>query len=181
MHLPTYKPHSVEKEQFIEFWRRQYNDPNEHLYEDNIRQTLTEQTVLNLYRWKNGTPLSQRKTESLRRNFIERIDELEAIGKDANIDVLLARFTQGGAIWKIFWLHCWEPDRFPIYDQHVHRAMAFIQKGVREEIPTMDECKILTYKERYLAFHSEFHYDNRIVDKALWTFGKFLKLYPNFS
>ena len=32
----------------------------------------------------------------------------------------------GGAIWRIFWLHVQHTQHFPIYDQHVHRAMAFL-------------------------------------------------------
>jgi hypothetical protein len=69
--------------------------------------------------------------------------------------------------------------RFPIYDQHVHRAMAFIQTGALEEIPTDDAQKIASYIHRYLPFHATFagigiQSVNRAVDKALWAFGKFL-------
>ena len=69
-------------------------------------------------------------------------------------------------------------ERFPIYDQHVHRAMAFLQTGEREEIPDYDPQKVESYWRRYLPFHATFEgIESRSVDKALWAFGKFLKEY----
>jgi hypothetical protein len=75
-----------------------------------------------------------------------------------------------------FWLHCWQPARFPIYDQHVHRAMAFIESGEREEIPKNEASKVRAYLDRYLPFHRQFAgLDLRAVDRALWFYGKFIK------
>jgi hypothetical protein len=65
--------------------------------------------------------------------------------------------------------------RYPIYDQHVHRAMRFIQTGARDEIPAADAQRINAYLDGYVPFHSLFAaLDPRQVDKALWAFGKFL-------
>jgi hypothetical protein len=84
-------------------------------------------------------------------------------------------------------MHCFHPDRFPIYDQHVYRAMVFIQEGGMEELNGLsDKAAIKTYLERYLPFHREFEKLNlpfdrnkdgarhRNIDRALWTFGKCL-------
>jgi hypothetical protein len=129
---------------------------------------------LDWFEWKNGTPLSGPKKNSVLRNFVARRDELASL-QDESPARLLAHFSEGGVIWRIFWLHCWQPKRFPIYDQHVHRAMQFIETGVKEEIPAKDEAKIRAYLEQYMPFHARFDgTPQRNVDKALWAFGKFI-------
>lgn len=170
-----YSPLQATSAQFVEFWSRRYVYSNEALYDDNIGRELTERRVLDLYEWKNGTPLSARKLASVRRNFIDRLDEIPQLGAGTNAEDFLKRFAEGGAIWRIFWLHCWQPMRFPIYDQHVHRAMTMILGGVPQEIPEYDPRKIDSYIRKYCAFHATFAgIDGRSLDKALWSFGKFL-------
>jgi hypothetical protein len=73
---------------------------------------------------------------------------------DESPSELLARFREGGVIWRIFWLHCWQPERFPIYDQHVHRAMRFLQTGKPDEIPLREADKIRAYLSDYMPFHA---------------------------
>lgn len=171
----VYEPKKVDRATFVAFWSQRYQYAQEHLYDDNIEMPLTEQRVLDLFRWKNGTHLSELKLQSVIRNFINRIDELHTIPPDVDAKTFLLRFAAGGAIWRIFWLHCWQPDRFPIYDQHVHRAMAFLGTGTKEEIPGFDPRKIDSYINRYLPFYSTFKdLGHRDVDRALWSFGKFL-------
>jgi hypothetical protein len=107
-------------------------------------------------------------------NFVARRHELNEL-KDKSPLALLSHFSEGGPIFRIFWLHCWQPERFPIYDQHVHRAMRFIQAGVKEEIPDKDNEKISAYIDQYMPFHAWFDgMPQRSVDKALWAFGKFI-------
>jgi len=119
-------------------------------------------------------PLAGKKQVALRR-FDERLDELKQCQPNQSASDLLKQFADGGVIWTIFLLHCWQPVRFPIYDQHVHRAMVFIQTGAVEEIPPYGPRKINSYVREYLPFHATFDgIDNRSVDKALWAFGKFL-------
>lgn len=171
-----YQPSEASEAQFVEFWRLRYAYAKENIYEENIGQELTEQRILSLFRWKNGAPLSRRKQKSVNDNFVCRRAELAKFQLDANANDFLDCFRCGGAIWRIFWLHCWQPARFPIYDQHVHRAMAFIENGVIEEIPTYNPRKVKSYLQRYLNFHERFSgMSGRDVDKALWAFGKFLK------
>ena len=170
-----YQPTQANEQQFVEFWSLRYEYPEEHRYLNNVGQELTEQRILELYRWKNGTPLSNKKLESVHRNFVQRRGELEQLQPNLTVNDFLAHFADGGAIWRIFWLHCWQPNQFPIYDQHVHRAMAFICNGIREEIPQYSPRKIEAYINRYLPFHARFAgLDGRAVDKALWAFGKFI-------
>lgn len=175
MPMIIYQPLQANTTEFVEFWSLRYEYAEEHLYNENIGKELTKQRILDLFRWKNGTRLSDRKQASVLRNFFARRGELAQLRPNQNANDLLGHFANGGAIWRIFWLHCWQPSRFPIYDQHVHRAMAFIQTGACEEIPAYDPRKIESYIQRYLPFHATFNgIDGRSVDKALWAFGKFL-------
>jgi hypothetical protein len=172
--LIIYEPVSADARAFIEFWSARYTGYDDDFYEANVGQELTQARILEWFEWKNGTPLSELKRKSVLRNFVARRDELASLRDEAPTQ-LLAHFSEGGVIWRIFWLHCWQPKRFPIYDQHVHRAMRFIETGVREEIPAKDPDKIRAYIERYMPFHARFEgQPQRAVDKALWAFGKFI-------
>jgi hypothetical protein len=101
----------------------------------------------------------------------------ERIRHDASPDKLETFLNRsGGAIWRIFWLHLQHPGHFPIYDQHVHRAMAFMLMWTDIEIPGRDRKKVQSYLENYRSFFDGFsECDRRQVDRALWTFGRFLK------
>ena len=174
MRLIIYEPVGADAGAFIEFWSARYTGYDDDFYEANVGQELTEARILDWFAWKNGTPLSALKRKSVLRNFVARRDELSSL-RDETPTQLLAHFSEGGVIWRIFWLHCWQPKRFPIYDQHVHRAMRFIESGVREEIPGKDPDKIRAYVENYMPFHARFDgLPQRAVDKALWAFGKFI-------
>ena len=175
--LTVYRPLRAKPAAFVEFWSALYDDPQEKLYENSIEGPLTAEKVDRLFIWKNGGKLSKPKQRSVERNYIARLDEFHDLPKDTPAEDFLARFSAGGAIWRIFWLHCWSPDRFPIYDQHVHRAMARIEETQPEEL---NECgdseKIRRYLDQYIPFHDRFRgLDPRQVDRALWSFGKFLK------
>jgi hypothetical protein len=128
MRLIIYRVANADAKEFVEFWSARYTGYDDEFYEANTGRELTEERILALFEWKNGTPLSGPKRNSVLRNFVARRDELPRAADESASD-LLARFGEGGVIWRIFWLHCWQPARFPIYDQHVHRAMRFIEKG----------------------------------------------------
>ena len=179
MHLIIYDPVKADKEAFVAFWSDRYPGGDDDFYDRNVGQELTEERILGWFEWKNGTPLSARKRNSVLTNFVARRCELAMILPDETPAQILQRFSDGGAIWRIFWLHCWQPARFPIYDQHVHRAMRFIQDGVRKkedlQIPEKDPDKIQAYIDQYIPFHARFDgLPHRKVDKALWAFGKFI-------
>lgn len=176
MKLITYKPELSDPDTFVAYWAAQYHDPHENLYTQNIGQPFTGQTIHPLFFWKNGMRLSAQKRQSVEDNYVAAIKKIATLPLETNARSFLNHFPKGGAIWRIFWLHCWQPVRYPIYDQHVHRAMAFIEKQKLEEIPESDNDKIELYLGKYLSFHGQFNRcDLRSVDKALWTYGKFIK------
>jgi len=167
----------VKPKDFVGFWEQLYSGYDENFYRKNIGQPLTKDLIEKWFEWKNGTPLSAAKTQTIRRYFSPE----ERIGADANADAL-AEFLnrRGGAIWRIFWLHLQHHRHFPIYDQHVHRAMAFLRKRpdheTPAEIPADNPTKVRNYLEVFRPFFDRFEDCNRRqVDRALWSFGRFLK------
>ena len=73
-------------------------------------------------------------------------------------------------IWKIFALHILNPDEYPIFDQHVYRAMVYLKTGKIEGIPKTSKEKQLKYIGEYLHFYNDEHehYEDRNLDKALF-------------
>lgn len=170
--------------EFVEFWGCRYFDPNDiKIYEKHIGGPHTAQSLHKLFRWKFGH-FHESKSDEVNRHFINRRNRAAALVKNlANrprrefAAEFLRTFGTGGAIRRIFWLHCWNND-FPLYDQHVHRAMTHIlNNGRTEELAKAKEPEqIDLYLDRYLPFFDAFPVlRSRMVDKALWQFGKALK------
>src|ERR1700691_6794905 len=176
---------------FIDFWAHLYGDDWEDLYVNNISiKPFTDKAIRALFVWKNGGELSAKKKKSVEKNYVSNKEHegVERAMRFSQPDIKEAEefakgfltndFLEGGAIWRIFWLHCCN-QLFPIYDQHVHRAMIFIEEGRIEELSNFsDEQKIESYLTRYLRFHRRFAGDQRKIDKALNTFGRFIKAWP---
>lgn len=189
------RPTIVGDNEFVDFWADQYRYSLEYLYENSISiKPFTDDAIRNLFLWKNGGKLSESKSESVERNYIQnkkhasvenaigfvKEGQTEEAAKLAR-DFLINDFPEGGAIWRIFWLHCCD-QRFPIYDQHVHRAMVFIKNGQLEELGAFsEEDKVESYLTKCRHFHSRFSGEQRKVDKALVTFGLFLKRWPGIA
>ena len=164
------------QEEFVTFWAKQYFYKNDDLYTQNIGKSLSYETIQKLFLWKNGGPLSGLKKKSVQENFASRLSELTKLPRDCGAESFLNLFATGGAIWRIFFLHIWQPNKYPIYDQHVHRSMCFLKNGRMEEIGQNADGIIESYIRSYLPFYAEFPtMPVRSVDKALWMFGRFLK------
>lgn len=163
----------VSLKDFVRFWERLYSGYDENFYQENIGQPLTEERIAQWYEWKNGRALSTKKNESIRKYG----KPAERIGLETNTDTLREFLNRpGGAIWRIFWLHLQHPRHYPIYDQHVHRAMAFMLKRTDLNIPTTNPAKVRAYLQEYRLFFAQFHECHfRQVDRALWSFGRFLQ------
>ncbi len=175
MPLIVYDPTETTKTRFVEFWSARYKGYDEDFYQKNIGKQLTKQRILDWYEWKNGMPLAPLKLTSVITNFVSRRNELDEVSPGVTAEEFLRRFASGGVVWRIFWLHIWQPRNFPIYDQHVYRAMRFIQGGEKKEISKKDSEKIHSYVDEYLPFYARFDgFNHREVDKALWSFGEFL-------
>lgn len=186
--LPIYRLQQATIPQFIQYWGARYRDENEHLYTASIRGPQTRETLTKLLRWKLGVfSHAGRISASLEQNFLSRIDTARKLSKGVSAEEFLQQFPSGGAILRIFWLHCWHPRRFPIYDQHVYRAMRFIREGKKEELRA--SRVIDSYLQSYLPFFEPFRaaaaelpFDvandglpERMADRALVMFGLEIK------
>jgi hypothetical protein len=184
-------PDPASPREFIEFWALRYSDPNERLYTANINcPHHTAETLTQLFRWKIGAWLFARTLEhTVKPHLLSRIEEARALPPDISAADFLQVFRDGGAIYRIFWLHCWHPRRFPIFDQHVHRAMTFICNGNMEELSEYgDEEKIHKFIEAYIPFFASVSdvgipFDlksdgvpGRKVDRALMAFGQAISI-----
>ena len=167
----------TDKDKFIEFWARRYSyrsDEYTELYNENIGQALNDERVRKLFRWKNGTNISKGKSKSVEIYVAElnkspKIDSLEK-GKEyiANLN--------GGAVWDIFWIHCLNNKLFPIFDQHASRAMSDMNELNLDDLKSYSRSEqINIYFNHYIPFISKIGGDMRLLDKALFAYGKELK------
>lgn len=173
--LITYVAKESSPAEFVEFWSNFY--PYDDGPYDRSISNLNEENILALFKWKNGGPLSLRKQKSVEQHYVQPGCKVPA---DITAEQYLnEQCVTGGAIWRIFWLHCCRKDEFPIFDQHVYRAMSFIQLGKGEELAGMtDRKKIELYLNQYLPFYKSIVQPNqRNTDRALLMFGQFLKTY----
>jgi len=159
---------------FVGFWAGLYQYPEEEKYLNNIDGPHTHETLRELFEWEMGKRFLRTQFPNVKCNFIDRMKEARYLPEDISAADFLDQFPLGGPIYRIFWIHCWQPNRFPIYDQHVHRAMTYLEDGKPEELKSHNALR--SYLRRYLPFHQQFKgLDQRQVDRALWTFGKHLK------
>lgn len=167
---------------FVEFWARTYTDKNEPIYSECIRNPLTKESVRNLFTWK-AMAINRTTIKEGDNKFVEAV--VDNLGRFQNMPLsmledadkfLTTELKDRGMIWKIFVLHILHPDKYPIFDQHVYRAMVYLKTGEIKEIPESNEEKQLKYINEYLSFYNEHgYYEDRKLDKALFSFGQFLK------
>lgn len=159
---------------FVKFWAGYYLPKKEHLYLKNVGKPLTGKRVMDLFIWKNGGPIAAQKLRSIKDNYLAKKPMPPTRGDKAQINDFICQ--SGGAIWRIFWLHCHDPVEYPIFDQHVFRAMKHIQTGKILEIGKTNKVKANQYVNEYLPFHRSFTcHDKKKLDEALWAYGKHLK------
>ena len=175
--LEVVKYVSANEKDFVGFWSRQYSYDLEHRYDESIKKTpLDESAVWALFEWKNGTEeIAQKKKQSIASVYLPQLKKMPVL-KSLQDDKNYLATLQGGAIWDIFWLHCINPELFPIFDQHAYRSMAKITAMGPPEIPSTRPQKIRSYFEEYIPFTKRFvSVSLRDLDKALFAYGRFLK------
>ena len=164
---------SCDISQFVEFWSACYTSENEDQYSQNISRELTSETIYQLFEWKNG---GRRLTEKKKKSVVDKINLLNSLQNNISLNDFFEKLGKGGTIWNIFFLHILLPTQYPIFDQHVYRAMVFIKTRKIEEIPNNDKAKQQKYITEYIPFYRDLGaFPDRKLDKALWAFGKFLK------
>jgi hypothetical protein len=172
----TTRPRQITtKAEFVGFWSGEYYDELESLYDDSINRPLTEENIWALFKWKNGSEgISERKKEAIRSTYLSQLSDLPQIPDIPSGKRYIAHLA-GGPIWDIFWVHCLSPGLFPIFDQHTYRAMAKIDGLPHLEIPASREKKIQIYFDSFIPFIQRLGGASRSLDKALFSYGRFLK------
>lgn len=182
MNLVTFhKNYSTDIVAFITFWSTQYLFSNETLYVNSISKTeFTVEDIQNLYVWKNGMKLSELKQKSLEDKIISKLSIINDLKSNADIDLeaFNKEFKGLSAVWKIFLLHIISPNKYPIYDQHIHRTFIFIHNEDWNNISNdtiSNKDKEAFYVNRYLPFiQSSNLRDLKQLDEAFFAFGQFL-------
>lgn len=175
--------------EFITFWSKRYSYANELVYSNSISQQIFDDVhIQNLYVWKNGMKLSEKKQKSLDDKIIKKLAAINDFKKNEAVDLDLFRneFKNLTAVWKIFLLHLISPNIYPIYDQHIHRTFLFIHKEdwtniSNDNISNKEKEKF--YFERYLPFIQASNVCKiKQMDEAFFAFGQFLNTrnYGNF-
>jgi hypothetical protein len=169
---------------FIDHWASRYGDDkgrDEAFYDPYIGKDKRDMDVLTpLFMWKNGGVIAARKLEGIRKNYFD--DWTDDNGLEARY---LDPRKDNGPIWNIFYLHCRQPNRYPIFDQHAHRAMVYIQTGTICEDLTSDHELVYKSYDNYRCFVKGVQQDGkhelRTIERALYTFGRFLKRVKPFA
>ena len=172
----TFQIHCGDRRAFVDLWSAGYSYKAEYKYENNIGRPLTIDSRRELFEWKNQmAPIAPDKYKGIEKNY-----PLEFEGDKVQRYLRVGKQGDGRAIWNIFYLHCLDPLTWPIYDQHAFRAMKYIKTGKIEEIGTDEGLKYESYLDEYVPLFrdwvKEVGNNDRVVDKAFFQFGRFLKL-----
>lgn len=179
LNLPILQNEQTTLPQFINFWSGFYNYPSEALYANVEKAQFSETDIRELYEWKNGMPLSGLKQISLNDKVLSKVEIINQLKRSTVFDLqaFLMEFGDLSFVWKIFLLHIIKPQKYPIYDQNIHRSFNFIHnrehRGINHAISEKNKQQF--YLEDYLPF-----IDNlkgipvRKIDRAFFTFGQFL-------
>ena len=164
---------------FVDSWSKLYSYNNESIYKNAISKKVFEiDDIQNLFVWKNGMKLSVLKQKSLETNILNKLEIINYLKNDFNLETFKIEFKKISAVWKIFLLHIIKPNLYPIYDQHIHRTFLFIHS---EDYSTISNTSINNkqketfYFERYFPFiQKESIKDIKKLDEAFFAFGQFL-------
>lgn len=172
---------ACECDQFVDFWSLLYAYPQEDLYSDNIvKVKLCAGELKDLFVWKNGRTLSKAKDTSFQKKILAKLKTVNDLKQSFSLEKFDAEFGNLTTIWRIFLLHCIRPSEYPIFDQHVFRAMHYLENRSIGEISKSERKKYAQYVEWYLPFFTRTkqlsNRDYVKVDRALWSFGKALNL-----
>lgn len=166
---------------FIASWSILYSYSNEAIYKKAIsKEVLSINDIQNLYVWKNGMKLSELKQKSLDDKIKSKRSIINKFKSNDKIDTecFKKEFKNLSAVWKIFLLHIINPNKYPIYDQHIHRTFLFIHKEDYTNISNTsitDKNKEKFYFDRYLPFIEANNIkDLKKLDEAFFAFGQFL-------
>ena len=180
MRLTVYQPVPVSQAHFVNFWSDLYHDPRQCAYEELIHQPLTPTTAKKLFCWRSKTGYTRPQHQLIEQEFTSKVYLLKKIPRNTSPEGFLMRFPRGGPMLRTFWLHLWQPDRYPLFDSHIHRGVCHVLAIEHQELSTLGEMgQLHAYLDLYLLLHQSFkNTEARKTDHAFHALGKFLSRYP---
>jgi len=179
----TLKNSNTSPREFVEFWSSLYDYKKEKMYELNIyKKRFSPSNIQVLFEWKNNMILSSAKKISVGK-IKKNLNTVNELKRNFDQSIFDKKFRSMSIVWKIFLLHIINPEKFPLYDQHIHRAYLFINNGLAI-VPKMTTGeKMSFYTDHYCPFFDKFCINSSVqkrkkADDALWSLGKFLSRYP---
>jgi hypothetical protein len=167
---------------FVNFWSTLYSYPQQDRYNQAIsKNQFKTEDIHNLFIWKNGMELSTLKNKSLETKILSKLQLINLLKRtnDWGISDFNEHFSDLKTfVWKIFLLHIIQPSKYPIYDQHIHRAYNFINGVEYKNVSAntlSEKQKEDFYFNTYLKFIEGLEMNIKTVDEALFAFGRFIK------
>jgi hypothetical protein len=131
-------------------------------------------------RWDDHTPVGKHTWVYINDNFTDILPQIPAkcpLNNEPTVLNTLKSRSGFGFIWGLFTLHCCYPLEYPLYDQHVYRAFKKIEPDGKS-LPLQASYKwkdYISYKAFFEKMLSDYGVDHWILDRALWSYGKWLK------
>lgn len=177
-----YAPTPCSPETFVDFWCKQYDYAEPEIYKREITtRPITPEGLRDLFKWKNGMRLSDKKAQALEAKIIAKLPIIQRLAESFDEQLFRDSFGKLMVVWQTFLLHIINPERFPIFDQHVYRAyrcLKDIAEVGREDEPKLTMAAYDDYQQFYHQLVATYDGPTKRVDDALWAFGKFLSRYP---
>jgi hypothetical protein len=172
--------HEKEFEVFVNYWSNLYYYEFSDKYDSRIlKKKFSAEDLSELYIWKNGMRLSDAKSMSFKKNILSKLKTINKYKNSSDFKIIefLKEFDNVSFVWKIFLLHLINPDKYPIYDQHIHRSFLYLNDlnwlNIGANLHANQKSDF--YFNSYLPFIKE---QNKIkikmIDEAMFTFGKFI-------
>ncbi|BCZ45838.1 hypothetical protein psyc5s11_19050 [Clostridium gelidum] len=130
-------------------------------------------------RWKDSTPVGYDVWNYVSNNQEELKNKVPlGFPKEKPSIVTELESRKGfGFIWAIFVVHCFYPEVYPLYDQHVYRTYKFMISEGKEisNLAINDWNEYFKYNEFFKDLLTELNIDYWKLDRGLWAYGKHLK------
>jgi len=131
-------------------------------------------------RWDNHTPVGKSTWAYINANQADVEAKVPATFPVTKPDILkeLQDRPGFGFIWGLFTLHCFYPEVYPLYDQHVYRAYKrFTTQDQRPYFSAPNNWQeYANYRNFFLNSIQELNMPYWLFDRALWSYGKSIKL-----
>lgn len=181
----TLETKECSEKEFISYWKNLYDNKwdTDHYKQHISKNPLNIQDLSNLFTWKNGMNLSDKKRQSLETKILSKIDVVNQLKIEFNQKVFDQNFQTVSTVWKIMLLHVIDNKTFPIFDQHTYRSYWYLKKnslgGFKELDTYSNHQKYEIYFQEYLPFMNQLKektdYDIKSIDESLMSYGQFLK------